>query len=112
MIQQIYDNNFGSTHEFNIKGSVFAETGGHWNLIVPNSVFFNNYKKMNYTLTCQRKPCKCLERRRHGNCHKRLSHIRRRVWMSDQRMQCLGISEWKTSVNEKQTQIQVLESYL
>lgn len=45
MIQQIYDNNFGSTHEFNIKGSVSAETGGHWNLIVPNSVFFNNYKK-------------------------------------------------------------------
>jgi len=45
MIQQIYDDNFGPTHEFNIKGSVFAETGGPWNLIVPNSVFFNNYKK-------------------------------------------------------------------
>lgn len=45
MMQQIYDNNFGSTHEFNIKGSVSAETGGHWNLIVPNSVFFNNCKK-------------------------------------------------------------------
>ena len=47
MIQQIYDNNFGSTHEFNIKGSVSAETGGHWNLIVPNSKKWTIHLRVN-----------------------------------------------------------------
>ena len=118
MTQQIYDDHLKSTHDTLKEWGPHKAIGFCWDrwslqLDCTQCSFFNNYKNMNHTLTCQSKPSKCL----HSHRHKRPFHKRWRVWISDQRMQCLGISEWKISVNEKQTQIhwreiKELESWL
>lgn len=118
MTQQIYDDHLKSTHDTLKEWGPHKAIGFCWDrwslqLDCTQCSFFNNYKNMNHTLTCQSKPSKCL----YSHRHKRPFHKRWRVWISDQRMQCLGISEWKISVNEKQTQIhwreiKELESWL